>query len=179
MKTPVFSLFLCFLGAACALPQTNPPQPLAFRIGSLRFDRPEAWVYSRPTDGVLTAQLEKKSEGTPLRITFTRLAHGSGGSVQANVDRWRAQFLSNDAPAEVQALSGPAQPLTLVKLTGTMKGGVPGGPPKDSPDTLLLGAILDSPEGLVAVKMVGPKLPVRREEPVFMELVKTAAGRSP
>jgi len=179
MKTRGLSLCLCFLGVASALPQTNPPQPLAFRMGSLRFDRPDAWVYSRPSDGMLAAQLEKTSGGTSLRITFTRLAHGSGATVQANVDRWRAQFLSNDAPAEIQACSGTAQPLTLVKLVGTMRGGVPGGPPKDSPDTLLLGAILDSPEGLVAVKLVGPKLPVGREEPVFMELVKTAAGRSP
>lgn len=159
--------------------QTPPPQPVAFRIGSIRFDRPEGWTYSRPTDGVRTAQLEKKSAGTPLVITFTRFPPGSGGTVQANVDRWQAQFLSQDSPAEVQTPAGTAAPLTLVKLNGTMKGGVPGGPPKDTANILLLGAMLEAPDGLVVVKLSGPKTAVTREEKAFSDLVRAAAGRSP
>ena len=79
----------------------------------------------------------------------------------------------------MQVLAGTILPLTWVKLVGTMKGGVPGGPPQDTPGILLLGAILDTSEGLVAVKLAGPQPVVRREEPVFLELVKTAATRSP
>ena len=152
---------------------------MAFRIGSVRFDRPEGWTYSRPTDGILAAQLEKKTDGTLLRITFTKLASGSGSTVSANVERWQGQFLSRDAAPQAEAIPNTTLPLTLVRLGGTMKGGVPGGPPKDTSDTLLLGAILDSPEGLVVVKLVGQKKPVGLVEPVFMELVKSAAGRKP
>ena len=159
--------------------QTPPPQPVAFRIGSIRFDRPEGWTYSRPTDGVRAAQLEKKSAGTSLVITFTRFPPGSGGTVQANVDRWQAQFLSQDSPAGVQTPAGTAVPLTLVKLNGTMKGGVPGGPPKDTANILLLGAILEAPDGLVVLKLSGPKTAVTREEKAFSDLVRAAAGRSP
>ena len=178
MKFLLLFLQGLLLGAVASA-QTNPPQPLAFRIGSVRFDRPEGWSYSRPADGVLAAQLEKKSGNNPLRITFTRLPPGSAGTVQANVDRWRAQFLSHDATPEIQALSGTGLPLTLVKLTGTWRGGVPGGPPTDSPETLMLGAMMESPEGMVVVKLAGPKKTVGREEPLFLNLVKTAAGRSP
>ena len=159
--------------------QTPPPQPVAFRIGSIRFDRPEGWTYSRPTDGVRAAQLEKKSAGTSLVITFTRFPPGSGGTVQANVDRWQAQFLSQDSPAGVQTPAGTAVRLTLVKLNGTMKGGVPGGPPKDTANILLLGAILEAPDGLVVLKLSGPKTAVTREEKAFSDLVRAAAGRSP
>lgn len=159
--------------------QSPPPQPTAFRIGSIRFDRPEGWTYSRPTDGVRAAQLEKKSAGTPLVITFTRFPPGSGGTVQANVNRWQAQFLSQDSPADVQTPAGTAAPLTLVQLNGTMKGGVPGGPPKESTNVLLLGAILEAPDGLVVVKLSGPKTGVTREEKTFSDLVRAAAGRSP
>ena len=159
--------------------QTPPPQPVAFRIGSIRFDRPEGWTYSRPTDGVRAAQLEKKSAGTSLVITFTRFPPGSGGTVQANVDRWQAQFLSQDSPAGVHTPAGTAVPLTLVKLNGTMKGGVPGGPPKDTANILLLGAILEAPDGLVVLKLSGPKTAVTREEKAFSDLVRAAAGRSP
>ena len=179
MKPPLLLFFLCFLTAVFSPAQSNPPQPLAFRIGSVRFDRPEGWSYSRPTDGILAAQLEKKTDGAPLRITFARLASGSIGTVSANVDRWQGQFLSRDSAPRIETLTGTTLPLTLVKLAGTMKGGVPGGPPNEAPDTLLLGAILDSPEGLVAVKLVGPQKMVGLAEPVFMELVKSAAGRKP
>ena len=159
--------------------QTPTPQPLAFRIGSVRFDRPEGWTYSRPTDGIRTAQLEKKSADASLVITFTRFPPGSGGTVQANVDRWQAQFLSQDSPAEVKTPTSTAAPLTLVQLNGTMKGGVPGGPPKDTVHTRLLGAILEAPDGLVVVKLSGPKTAVAREEKTFSDLVRAAAGRSP
>jgi len=172
------SLLFGLAGIAPLLAQTPPPQPVAFRIGSVRFDRPEGWNYSRPADGVRAAQLEKKSAGSALLVTFTRFPPGSGGTVQANVDRWAGQFLRTDAPAKVQTPGDTALPLTLVRLAGTMKGGVPGGPLKDSPDTLLLGAILEAPDGLVVVKLSGPRATVSREEKTFSELVRAAAGRS-
>ena len=177
MKRSVLLLLLAAM--AGPLPaQTPPPQPVAFRIGSVRFDRPEGWSYSRPTDGVRAAQLEKRAAGSSLLITFTRFSSGSGGTVQANLDRWKAQFLLLDSPAEVQTPAGTAAPLTLVKLHGTMKGGVPGGPTRDAPGILLLGAILEAPDGLVVVKLAGPKSAVIREEKMFLDLVRTAAGRS-
>lgn len=178
MKLPLL-LVTCLLGTSLLPAQTPPPQPVAFRIGPVRFDRPDGWNYSRPTDGVRAAQLEKKSGGVPLLITFTRFPPGSGGSVQANVDRWIGQFLSTEAPAEILKPDGTALPLTMVKLAGTMRGGVPGGPAKDTPDSLLLGAILESHEGLVIAKLTGPKASVSREEKVFADLVRTAAGRAP
>lgn len=172
--------FLMMLGGAAWLPaQTPAPQPVAFRIGSVRFDRPEGWSYSRPADGVRAAQLEKKSGGVPLLITFTRFPPGSGGSVQANVDRWSGQFISTEAPAGIFQPEGTALPLTTVRLAGTLRGGTPGGPAQDSPASLLLGAILESPDGLVVVKLAGPKTAVSTEEKIFTELVRTAAGRSP
>lgn len=179
MNALALVLTLGFLGVAASSSQTNPPQPVAFRIGSIRFERPDGWNYSRFLDGVRTAQLEKKSAGEPLRITFTRFSAGSGGTVPANLDRWRAQFLSQSFPAEIQTPAGTSVPLTLVKLCGTMKGGTPGGPAQDSPDILLLGAILESPEDRVVVKMIGPRAQVGPEEKMFSELVRAAAGRTP
>lgn len=172
-------LMASLLGSSLLPAQTPPPQPVAFRIGSVRFDRPEGWDYSRPADGIRVAQLEKKTGGAPLRITFTRFPPGSGGSVQANVDRWAGQFLSTETPAEILKPEGTALPLTTVKIAGTMRGGIPGGPSKNTPDSLLLGAILESPDGLVVVKLAGPRTAARPEEKVFVDLVRTAAGRAP
>jgi hypothetical protein len=178
MKFPF--LLVAWLAAFSLLPaQTPPPQPVAFRIGSVRFDRPDGWNYSRPADGIRAAQLEKKSAGGPLLITFTRFPPGSGGSVQANLDRWISQFQSAETPPEILKPDATALPLTLVKITGTLRGGTPGGPARDSPGTLLLGAILESPEGLVVAKLAGPRASVAREEKIFSDLVRAAAGRAP
>jgi len=178
MKFPF--LLVAWLVASSLLPaQTPPPQPVAFRIGSVRFDRPDGWNYSRPADGMRAAQLEKKTGSVPLVITFTRFPPGSGGSVQANVDRWLGQFLSMETPAEILKPEGTSLPLTTVKLAGTMRGGIPGGPPEDTPASLLLGAILESPDGLVITKLAGPKAAVGGEEKGFLDLVRAAAGRTP
>ena len=178
MKLP--SVLFALVGMAAWLSaQTPPPQPVAFRIGSVRFDRPEGWNYSLPADGVRAAQLEKRSGGLPMIMTFTRFPPGSGGSVQANLDRWMGQFLSTETPAEILKPEGTALPLTTVSITGTMRGGVPGGPAKNTPACLLLGAILESPDGLVVVKLAGPKSQVGREQKVFIDLVRAASGRSP
>lgn len=156
----------------------TPPQPVAFRIGPARFERPEGWKFSRPVDGIRAALLEKTVASTPLCITFTRFPPGGGGSLEANLDRWRGQFLSLDSPAEVIRKTDIR--LTTVKLAGTMKGGVPGGPSRDTPGTMLLGAILGSPEdGFVVVKLIGPATMVAREEKVFRELVAKAADQTP
>jgi hypothetical protein len=60
-----------------------------------------------------------------------------------------------------------------------MRGGVPGGPAKETPGSLLLGAILESSDGLVIAKLAGPKTAISREEKVFADLVRAAAGRAP
>lgn len=155
-----------------------PPQPVAFRIGFARFERPKDWFFSRPTDGLRAAQLEKKFPDTTLCITFTRFPPGAGGTVQANIERWQGQFLRLEASAEVD--SQPLQKVTTVKMAGTMKGGVPGGPAQETTGVMLLGAILESPEdGLIMVKLAGPEVRVIREEAIFRKLVATATGQSP
>lgn len=178
MKIP-FLFVAWMLGPSLLSAQTPPPQPVAFRIGSVRFDRPDGWNYTRPTDGMRAAQLEKKSGRSSLLITFTRFPPGSGGSVQANLDRWIGQFVSTETPAKIGKPEGTVLPLTTVKINGTLRGGVPGGPAKDSPGSLLLGAILESPEGLVVIKLAGPASFVSREEKAFSDLVRAAAGRTP
>jgi len=170
---------LVLVATTALLPSQPPPQPVAFRVGAVRFDRPEGWSYQRPPDGVRAAQLEKKVGGVALLITLSRFTPGSGGSVQANVDRWIGQFRSLETPASILRPEGTALPLTTVKLVGTLRGGTPGGPAQDAPGTLLLGALLESPDGLVVAKMVGPKAVVTREEKVFTDLVGAAAGRAP
>ena len=178
-------LGLCLLLLVCSACFATPPnpstlQPVAFRVGPLRFDRPESWQWVKPSGAFRTAQLEKKApDGTPLVITFSRFSAGEGGSVQANIDRWISQFTQTTGTPEVISHSGPGCPFTLVRILGTMKGGVPGGPPKDLPQAMLRGAVLEAEGELVMVKLAGPASAVRSGEKDFEALIAAASGRNP
>lgn len=173
------SLLVC---GACFAAPLNPstPQPVAFRVGSLRFDRPESWKWVKPSGTFRVAQLEKKApDGTPLVITFSRFPLGEGASVQANIDRWISQFTQTTGAPEVISHTGTERPFTLVRILGTMKGGVPGGPAKELPQAMLRGAILEADGELVIVKLAGPASAVRSGEKDFDALISAASERSP
>ena len=155
-----------------------PPQPVAFRVGPLLFDRPEGWNWVKPEGSFRAAQLEKtKSNKTPLVMAFSRFPAGTGGTVQANLDRWIRQFSQTSSPAEVRSVSTNSCLLTLVKIRGSLKGGLPGGPDQEIPDALLLGAILETEGEMIVVKTAGPTSALTGEEKVFSEMISAAAEK--
>jgi len=174
--------FLLILIATTALAYSAPspsPQPVAFRVGPLRFDRPESWRWVPPSGSFRAAQLEKKSsDGIPLTLTFSRFTSGDGGSTQANLDRWTAQFTSSKAP-RTEIKKGSEGTLTLFQIEGTLRAGTPGGPTRELPQALLLGAILESQGEQVVMKLVGPAQAVSSAEKDFLRLAYVAIGLTP
>ncbi|MFM8230248.1 MAG: hypothetical protein ACKOAL_03390, partial [Chthoniobacterales bacterium] len=55
---------------------------------------------------------------------------------------------------------------------GTFQSGMPGQPTTPLEGQSLLGAILESPNGDVYVKMTGPAPTVEKAEPAFVEMVR-------
>ncbi|NCW28076.1 MAG: hypothetical protein EBV83_07280 [Verrucomicrobia bacterium] len=178
MRIPLFILGLSLTLIPCQA--EPPPQPVAFRVGSLLFDRPEGWTWVKPEGSFRAAQLEKSGPNkTRLLMTFSRFADGTGGTVQANIDRWIGQFSQTSSPADVRSISTSSCPLTFVKIGGSLKGGIPGGPEKETPNALLLGAILE-PEGeMIVVKMAGPTVGLSGEERAFFGMISAATGKRP
>jgi len=163
-----------------AFPKSLPaPQPIAFRVGSLRFDRPDSWRWVPPSDSLRAAQLEKKTPNGTLLITFSRFPNASSGSVQANLDRWTSQFSKLTLPAKTHATTGSVCPVTNLRLQGTLKGGLPGGPAKEIVDATLLGAIFQTEGELVVVKCTGPSSSIGPIEKEFASLVAIAGGFPP
>jgi hypothetical protein len=175
-----FFLFLIIVTATLTHSAPSPsPQPVAFRVGPLRFDRPESWRWVPPSGSFRAAQLEKKSpDGTPLTLTFSRFSSGEGGSTQANIDRWVAQFTTSNPP-RTEIKKGSEGTLTLFHLEGTLRAGTPGGPTRDLPQALLLGAILESQGEQVVMKLVGPAQAVSSAEKDFLRLAYLAIGLTP
>jgi len=103
---------------------------------------------------------------------------GQGGGVQANIERWIAQFEQPDGkPSSERAKHGSETinsiPITTIDLSGTFLGGGPtmgaGGAKKQG--YRLLGAIVEAPEGPVFFKLTGPVNTVRSAEKEFREMI--------
>jgi len=98
--------------------------------------------------------------------------------VQANLDRWVAQFTTPPS-SHPETKKGTEGSVTFLRLEGTLRGGTPGGPKKDLPHALLLGAILDADGEQIIMKLAGPASAVAPAEKDFLGLAETAIGLTP
>ena len=85
---------------------------------------------------------------------------GQGGSIAANLERWRGQFTTpggQPAPAQVSKRTTRGIPITTIDATGAYSG--MGGPMASgtvASNYRLVGAIVEGPSGNVFVKCTGP-----------------------
>ena len=153
--------------------------PAKFAVGACEFARPADWKWVDPTSTMRKAQLQipGKDGARPADVTFFFFGSGQGGDVDANVQRWLGQFTGKPDASKIEPLEGTSLKVTLVSTEGTMKASPFGGQPDDLPDSGLLGAIIEHPEGAVFVKMTGPSELVKASREKFVAMVRTAAEK--
>jgi hypothetical protein len=95
------------------------------------------------------------------------------------VDRWLGQFVEprDKINAKVEETKDNNRTVTYVQADGTYKSGVPGGPTTPLPNTMLLGAILESAQGNVFIRMTGPMELVKASGEDFKKMVSGALGK--
>ena len=85
---------------------------------------------------------------------------GQGGSIQANMDRWKGQFTGPGgapAAAKIAKTTVHGLPVTTIDVSGAYSGMAgPGVAPVAAPGYRLLGAIIEGPGGTVFIKFTGP-----------------------
>jgi hypothetical protein len=101
---------------------------------------------------------------------------GQGGSVDANVERWKGQFQGPDgktAPAKVATRKVGGLTLTTIESAGAYSG--MRGPSAPSGSLVagyrLLGAIVEGPGGNVFVKFTGPAKTIAANQQKFESLL--------
>jgi hypothetical protein len=102
---------------------------------------------------------------------------GQGGAIQANVDRWAAQFVSEQGgpvtPQVVETSPGGLRILN-VSIEGTYNPSpMAGGSGVPQSGTLLLGAIVEGPDANWFFKCTGPKNTMEGHEKGFGSLVES------
>jgi hypothetical protein len=148
-----------------------------FKAGSFNFQKPASFKIKSQGGGMRAAELEYAGDaGKKAEAIFYFFGQGQGGGTQANVDRWLGSFqeAKDKINSKVDKKKAGSGEITYVEAEGTYMSGMPGGPKTPQPGTKLLGAILESPNGDVFVRMTGPVATVKSADADFRKMVESA-----
>jgi hypothetical protein len=173
MKTGILSL-----AVLCAFLLTNvsaADAPATFKVSEFTFTRPANWEWVPVTSSMRKAQLKVVSadKKETAEVVFFHFGQG-GGSVKDNVERWFRQFQEprDKINARSEDTAVGKWKVTYVQAEGTFLSGIPGGPQTPQPNYSLSGAIIESNDGNVFIKMTGPKSLVKTSQTDFKKMVE-------
>lgn len=151
--------------------------------GSLVYDVPEAWTTEQPSSSMRKAQYRLPAAGEGEESPEMVLFHfpGTGGSVDANIERWRMQFRTaagEPVPAEQVERSTLAVNdlnVTTVEVEGRfMQGSMTGGPAEPTDERYrLLAAIIETPTGPWFFKATGPVETINAARDDFLTMLRS------
>lgn len=147
--------------------------------GKLELAAPGAWTQKRPAVSIIEHEFAipaAKGDTADGRLTVM----GAGGSVEANIDRWYAQFSLPDGgnprdKAKVKKLEVAGQQVHLVDISGTFKDQRgPNAPAVERPNYRMLGAIIVTKGlGNYFLKFYGPDRTVADNEKAFLGMIES------
>lgn len=126
--------------------------------GGLVFDVPTGWQAETPANSMRLAQFAVPgTAGQDAQLTVTR----AGGGVEPNIQRWISQFPMTAEQPERDTTSVNGLAVHTLTIYGTMRGGTPGGPQQAMDNYGMRGAVVETPSGLVFIKLTGPAETIR------------------
>jgi hypothetical protein len=123
----------------------------------LSFTVPAGWQSMPPANSMRLAELHIPHESGDAKKTCLIVFSSAGGDVQANIDRWSSQVRDasgQPAKAAVATREVGGMSVNIAEMTGSFSPGM-----SDSntyENWTLRGAILETPSGLLFIKMTGP-----------------------
>ena len=143
----------------------------------LRFKAPAEWVVEKPSSAMRLAQYKlPKADGDNEDASLVLYFFGtnSGGSVQANLERWVSQVeqpdgSSSESKAKMETITINQLKVSTIDLTGTyVAETAPGSNVRhNNPNYRLRAAVIETPKGAHYVKLVGPSKTISRWEKAF------------
>jgi hypothetical protein len=141
---------------------------LAESAAGIHWTAPPDWKNegSRPMRAATYDVTAAGGDREPGECAVYFFGQGQGGSVQANIDRWKSQFKPSDGKVTKLTVHGLA--VTRIDISGEYSG--MGGPMAQSPSKAgyrLLGAIVEGPGGNLFIKFTGPTKTVTANQQKF------------
>ena len=176
-----FLSFLCisYLAAFSFSPVTQAQDKVEMKkitAGEFIFKYTEPWVSEEPSSSMRAGQLtyEQKSEYLEnVGLVIYYFGQGQGGGIEANINRWVAQFQGTPEKKIEKKKFGDREVIFLTASGTYMEsmGGPFSGNKKAKPNSMMLAAILPSEKGAVFLKVTGPKKSVEAMRKAFDEFV--------
>jgi hypothetical protein len=177
---------------SAALPAGHPPigdmggargMPPADRTGpQLKYTPPAAWQKETPTSALRADQYKlPRAAGDTDDGQLAVFAGGIGGSVEQNIERWKAQFTTPDGqPMPPEALVRESfdvhgLKVTLIDIAGTFNAGAMsmGGGGGPQTNYRMLGGIVETPGGPWYFKATGPTDTLAKYRDDFVGFLKS------
>lgn len=164
--------------AAC--PEARAADPASFTVGAFTFKRPSTWSWVPVSSSMRKAQLRVANPADPggpaADIIFFHFGAGQGGTVDSNISRWLGQFGDDKDKLKpiIETAEVKGTKITRVRVaSGTFSSGMPGGPTTPMTNYGMYGAIIESPQGDVYVKLTGPADLVNAATPNFEAMIQS------
>ncbi len=153
--------------------------PLTF-AATLTFSAPAGWKASGPSSSMRVAQfaLPRAAGDSADADLVVYYFGGSGGTVEANIERWLGQMQQPDgrpssavAKRDTRTVNGLK--VTLVDVSGRYVAEMtPGAAPRhNSPDFRLRAAVIETPNGPYFIKLTGPARTIAAADKAFEQFL--------
>ncbi len=152
----------------------------------LRYEAPDNWRYRRPKNTMMRKaefaipKVEDGSSDGELIVFY--FGAGQGGSVTANLDRWRGMFTDSDGNplgqenSVVESFEANSLKVTVLDVAGRYAPSPMPMMPKVEPQDSyrMFAAVVETPEGPWFFKAVGPADTMNANRDGFFELLRSA-----
>jgi hypothetical protein len=181
-------IFLVVLIGACgqeqpveqdALPPGHPPMqdlrsspPGAAAQTTLGYEFPDSWQRQMPANPMrLDQAVIPGSAGQGELIVFF-FGSGTGGSAEANLQRWIDQMESNQSPVRESFETGELS-VRLVDISGTLLPSTMGsGPDQPVPNSRMFAAVVEGEGGPWFFKATGPEATMAENRGAFVGMLR-------
>lgn len=133
-------------------------------VAGVHFHAPGEWR-DLGASGMRQASFQLPAAGDderPAELNFFFFGTGQGGDIEANIQRWVGQMQGEPEVERSELENENGMPVHLVDARGTFVDSMGGGPftggeKVEQPNSLLVGAIVEGPQGNIFLKLTGPE----------------------
>jgi len=150
------------------------------QIGELTYNVPDTWKEEKPSSSMRKAQFRLPGvDNTADAEMGVFVFPGSGGGVQANINRWMGQFKQPDGSnsmekADIKNFESNGLPITIIYVTGTyLQGSMMGGTTTELEDYAMVAAIVETSTDPWFFKTVGPEKTINHWRSQFEAFTRT------
>lgn len=146
---------------------------------NLAFALPEGWTSEPPSSTMRLVQVSIPGSGGNAQLTMFHFGVGRGGGVESNLARWAGQVDVDPSSTPTRdQFSSNGLTVTWIDVAGTLKPSTMGvGPTEPQPNSRLLGAVVEGPQGPWFFKATGPDSTLAEARDAFVTMLRNASPR--